>query len=325
MNKNKIIAILIALVTTILILLVILLPKGVPTSGEIFDKADKYWQARKFSKLRVYIEDINKTYPDYIPAIVASAVSESQSNIDYKESVKIFDGINDYVFNNYVYVSPIFVEFIENQLKTERHNLETFNKFLAKGKISRAARMKRFAPENQESSPYYNHFDNEVNFFNIPNAFISTNEIIYLPLPKELQDNGIKIRESDNELRDIVFDYEGKMVKREKARNKLVMKRYQNGGITNLFQGFSSKESAYMSLATSQKLYLIGEESLPNIVVFLNSKKVRECDMVLWAIMMMQYNGLSKEKTLEYVNQIDDYYFEKSEYARRVREFLQTD
>jgi hypothetical protein len=324
MNKNKIIAILIALITTALILLVMLLPQKTPTSGEIFDKAEEYWRVRKFSKLRVYIEDINKTYPTYIPAIVASAIYAKRCDVDYVKSIEVQDYLIECMEKNYVYIPYILDELLEAKLKREKKNLSSLNKYFIKNHIDQEKYLKKIASNNKRKGKTFS-LMYELLIFNIPNAFITTNEIVYLPLSDILKDNDVKIRESEKELMDIVFDYEGKMVKREKARNKLVMKRYQDGGVTNLFQGFSSKESTYMALATSQKLYLIDEESLPDIVEFLNSKKDRYRDMVFWAIMMMQYNGLSKEKTLEYVNQIDEYYFEKSEYARRIREFLQTD
>jgi hypothetical protein len=325
MNKqtnNKILTVIIIL--GLIVSVIVVWQHKVPSSGQIFDKADKYWENKKFNELRDYASQLEAAYPDYIPAELAVAISAKKCDVKYAKSIAILEHQYACFENNYVYIPFVLTELIRCKLKREQENFISLNEYLAKNNISRDEYFKRLLPDNKRRLRFANHFENEVLFFNIPKAFITTNSVEYLSLPMSLKNNFTLVLKSEVELKKIVFNYEASMIKREKARNKLVVKRYQTGGITNLFQGFSTTEYPYMSLATAQKLYTIGEESLPYIVEHLNvniSKHI-DSEMVLWAIMMIQYNGLSKAETLQYVNQIDEYYFENSKYARRIREFL---
>jgi hypothetical protein len=324
-TKVKKLTILTLSILVIAIFAILFTWQRMPTSGLIFDKTNEYWQTRQFSRLISYMDNMNNTYSNYLPVVITDALIYTRHcKVDYEHSVNIQKKLDKCIKNNYVYIPYVLRDLLQGNLKRSIDNLASLNRYLLKSNISKKEYLKRLAPENQKTGIATMPFMYEVLFFNIPKAFITTNNVEYLSIPISLRKNFAFIPESEEKLKKVVFDYQGSMVDREKARNKLVVKRYQTGGITNLFQGFSTAEDGYMSLATAQKLYSMGEKSLPYIVEFLNTKKLRHTnsEMVLWTIMMIQYNGLSKEKTLEYVNQIDEYYFENSEYAHRIREFL---
>lgn len=296
---------LLLLLSAVLPLLAIAAEVNPPTSTTIYQTLEQLWSNRQYDELKTYIETLDRSWGDYVPVQIASAIYSYKYGAQVEDAIDRLNTLRARLQPNIAASSPVFMELLDSRIL----RYEKTKKFYLQQSISRANRLTERNPLKKTEFKPSKHWGEEMLFFNAPEAFLTESGVrsaaikdrVATAVPS-LDQALVKTLQRD------VGDEKKPMAERKAFAQELVRRRVAEGGISNLVQSIRAGDSSYTYQDTVEELAKAGPSAIPALIEFINDPAhfPRDQKMAIWALVRIGVADAEVIRALQAVSAITD-------------------
>ena len=293
-----------------------------PSMVSVFTTVNELWSTKEYSKVKKYIENLDKEYFDkgYVPVKLIKSAFYSYWGAQVEESISSLNELELSLKSDIHNVSPVFLELLASRKKKIASSLQAYERC----GYSKEKRLEKMNPVNSTSYKPPVYWIDELLYFNAPEIYITAKGIMEAPSKENFNLDNKYIDLNEKQLLFYINSKECDSLTKKHIVCELIKRRAESKDERDLLKGLNEASSGYTYYQTVKALESGGDRYLPVIRKLLlhPSRYSDNKENYIWALVRMK---ATDKETLSILQKISVNSQDRSfvrEYAKRALSYL---